>query len=252
LGDSLEDAESLPNLLHGLLATRDGEQIQWTDMGGGWALAMREAASRSEFQDKINMTNVEVRDLTRAGAPDQYQIVYDYLCSRRNLREQIAVQSLVHILEDQYAPTFLRTDAETVDLGTSQDFISAVYSLQYFSNPLRAVCNWYNQLADHGILFLANDRIWEGGINQESNDGLVPAFTRKIFTDLREQGAQVATRNTGVPFRRMAFQKLPRTSLRLNVDVMSSRIRAQDQDNMRAVSYSRAVSDQPAIQLIKG
>src|SRR5581483_11513037 len=57
----------------------------------------------------------------------------------------------------EYAPELVQDDASTVELDQPADLITSIESIQYFENPLGAIANWYNNLADDGLLIVATE-----------------------------------------------------------------------------------------------
>lgn len=216
------DAEraSLDCVLEALSEAKAGEQVNWVDMGGGRALPMRQLGSLPDFKQRIKMTNVDLFNFGLEGLkPDELE----YL------------KGLVPGMTEPEAEPILITDnVETVKLPETADIITSVEVMQYLNNPLEAIANWYNQLADNGIIVVATEHNWTSWIRYNRHSGInerneTPA--KHLLEKLSRAGINYAVTaesdwQSGVrpdvdPDRVsiMAIQKKPGTSLRVTKPV---------------------------------
>lgn len=205
---------SVETLLQAIINQKQ-QPISWVDMGGGNSIAMRQAACDQYLRDHVQMTSVDLLlpDLTTVFQPD-----FDYL-----------VKFFPFALQDEAAPTQIQESAETVTLPQKANLITAVESIQYLNDPLTAICNWYNQLADNGWLIIATEHKWSSWIrlnNEEKRSDEPPA--QQLVSVLHSAGIPVVTDHdpfhpgeNGPRIRNdewsvMAVQKKPGTHLKLN------------------------------------
>ena len=143
---SLTERPSLIGLLEGYAQLHEDRQVSWADMGGGRGLAMRAVATRHELAQRIHMTNVDLFDHGLSGLmPEEMTAL------------EVATPNITH---DETAPLFIHADAETVQLPEPADIITSIELLQYLNNPLTAMANWYNQLADGGVMIISTEHNW--------------------------------------------------------------------------------------------
>jgi len=145
-----EDQEmSLEGVIKGLYQRKQAP-VTWVDMGAGEALIMRELATRSEMAGKLEMIAVDLLD---------YNL-------RQFDKEELAMleEMALGITEDRTRPLRVIADIGTVALPKPADLITAVEVTQYLDDPLRAVANFYNQLADGGLMIVANASGWSNGL----------------------------------------------------------------------------------------
>jgi hypothetical protein len=132
--------------------------IHWVEMAGGLAVAMREVASdfdRTGMLGRLQLTNVDLfhRDFEDLPEVDRGRIY--------------AAVSNTSLHESEYPPKHLLGNAETIKLPEAADIITSIEGIQYFSDPLRAIANWYNQLEDQGIMIAARKgSAWSEHITQ--------------------------------------------------------------------------------------
>jgi hypothetical protein len=207
---------SLEGVLRGLSAAKS-QPVNWVDMAGGRGLAMRQMAVGGH---NLRMTNVDLFDFGLAGL-DADELVY-------------IDQKSPGSLADAAAPHLIRADVETVQLPEPADIITCTEAVQYLNNPLAAVANWYNQLADNGLLVVSAEHEWAGWIRYTHEPGKMDWDETPSAHLLAELG------RTAVPhaatyepdwhagmrpdfdptrFRTLALQKQPGTRMAANADV---------------------------------
>jgi len=216
------DAEraTLDGVLEGLSEAKAGEPVKWVDMGGGRALPMRQLGSMPDFKQRLKMTNVDLFNFGLEGVnPDELE----YL------------EGLVPgMTEPEAEPVLITDNVETVQLPEPADIITSVEAMQYLNNPLEAITNWYNQLADNGIMIVATEHDWASWIRYNREPGSserdeTPA--KHLLEELSRAGINYAVTDesdwqSGVRpdvdpnrVRIMAIQKKPGTSLRVTKPV---------------------------------
>jgi SAM-dependent methyltransferase len=211
---------TLDGVLEGLSEAKAEEPVNWVDMGGGRALPMRQLGSMPDFKQKLKMTNV---DLFNFGLEGVTSDELEYL------------EGLAPGMTDPEAePTLITENVETVRLPEQADIITSVEAIQYLNNPLGAMANWYNQLADNGIMIVATEHDWAGWIRYNRQPGSnerdeTPA--KHLLEELSRAGINYAVTaesdfQSGVRpdfdpdrIRIMAIQKKPGTSLRVTKPV---------------------------------
>jgi hypothetical protein len=209
-------ADNLEELLLGMHET-NGQPVQWADMGGGRAMPMRQLANMAKFDNKLKLVNVDLFNYGLAGLSDEE---IDYL-------EDISPG----ITECQQEPGFLMADAETVNLVEPANLITSVETLQYLNDPLAALCNWYNQLSDKGVLVAVTERDWSSWIRREG-EVIEPEkrLTQEMLEELGRHGIEHAVSfeldykngfrpNTTHRIREIAIQKKAGTELKVNIPV---------------------------------
>lgn len=136
-----EDSMDLKTLLESMYRQRGGK-LQVVDMGAGTGVAMRELAIQPDLEAKLETTIV---DLFAVGS----EAFTDF---NRPGEDGIPVT-----MSPEATPKFIQADAEKVVLDEPADVILSVESIQYLNNPLVAIINWYNQLADGGLMIIARE-----------------------------------------------------------------------------------------------
>lgn len=216
------DAEraTLDGVLEGLSKAKAGEPVNWVDMGGGRALPMRQLGSMPEFKQRLKMTNVDLFNFGLEGLkPDELE----YLEGR-----------VPGMTEPSAEPTLITGNVETVELPEPVDIITSVEAMQYLNNPLEALSNWYNQLADNGIMLVAAEHDWASWIRYQREPGSPDrdeTLAKHLLEELSRAGINYAVSDesdwrSGVRpevdpnhVRIMAVQKKPGTSLRVTKPV---------------------------------
>lgn len=145
----------IEKLLDRIVLLRD-RPINWVDMGGGRGLAMRQIGKSTETGKKVNMINVDLFD-------------YD-LQELHATEKEYLERKYPGIFNHENKPELIKTNSEVVNLPQKADLITSIESIQYLNNPLAAICNWYNQLTDHGLLIIARELQWTGFIRFENHD----------------------------------------------------------------------------------
>lgn len=201
------------------LSQKNGRPIHWVDMGGGRGLAMRQIALLDQLQEKTVMTNVDLlkHDIQDISEEDQNYIKNKY----------------PGILNDNVAPQFIQSNMEIVTLPQPADLITSIESIQYLSNPLAALCNWYNQLNNDGIMIIANEHRWSNWIRYEgsyfsSDPSPIEPFVKQMETSKIPFAFSNSSYNHDgwesdgdKDFRNMIIQKRPNTSMFLKAQVKS-------------------------------
>jgi SAM-dependent methyltransferase len=134
------DKVSLEGVLDGM-SERADHQIHWVDMAGGRNLAQRVYNSDPARRERVTTTAVELFDYGLKG---------------------LDAQDLATVAESANGPQprLIIADAQEVTLDHPADVITCVSGVQYLDDPLRAIANWYNQLAAGGFLFIADAGDW--------------------------------------------------------------------------------------------
>ena len=206
---------TLDKVLDGLLETRPKGSVHWVDMGGGYALAMRQVGATIGRDSRLRMTNVDLLDCDLEGLAEDKIAYYEGL--------------VPGIAKSEAAPVLITDNIETVTLPEPADVITSVETVQYLNDPLKALSNMYNQLADNGIMFVAADHDWPGWISYSGEQDETPM--KHVLEELTRAGINYAVTDesdgrSGVRpdvdpncFRRMAIQKKPGTLLRVTKSV---------------------------------
>lgn len=216
------DAErvTLDGVLEGLSKTRPGQPINWVDMGGGRALAMRQLGTVPGVASRLKMTNVDLCNFGLKGIKED---------------EVEFLESLAPgMTRPEAEPTLITDNIETVTLPEPADIITSVEVMQYLNNPLQALSNWYNQLADNGIMLVATEHDWPSWIRYQRELGSPDCDempTRHLLEELTRAGINYAVTDESdwqsgfrpdvdlSRFRIMALQKKPGTSIKVTQPV---------------------------------
>lgn len=205
---------TLDGVLAGLGRAKAGAPVHWADMGGGRALPMRQLGRVPGARARLRMTNVDLFDFGLDGLkPDELA----YL-------EGLAPG----VTAPESGPALVTGNAETVLLPEPADIITSVELMQYLGSPLEALANWYNQLADNGMLIVATEHDWPSWIRYRREAGgrepgetpsrhLLEAFSQAgiRFAVTDECDSEKGFRPDADPgrFRVMTVQRKPGTSL---------------------------------------
>jgi len=227
-------AQSLEGVLEGLATRPSSQKTHWADMAGGFAIGMRQVAHGFAGPDaaKVAMSCVDLFDWE--GESDEEDI------------KGISEISGVDMHDKQ--PNLIVANAETVDLPEPADVVTSVEGIQYFYNPLAAVANWYNQLNENGLLFVARLPLlpWSGNITQAGTDEQT-LFTR-IFDNFTQNGVSFAVEGPGTKddpdFSLLALQRKEGTRLQQNAEVLQV---TTDTEDYKSVVYT---SDSPALEVV--
>lgn len=201
--------ESIRELLNALYE-RKGTRIQWTDRGGGLAIPMRELV---DLQDKVRMINVDL-------------FSWKPKILVQEVREGIE-KALNFSLDDKTRiPKLLRGDMTTASPSEPSDLITSCESIQYLDNPLAAICNWYNQLADDGVLLVAADHPFSSFFRDIDKKFQESPIFSAFLNILRKENIPVAAlaeeaygNDRPRRYRRMMVTKVPHTALNLKSKV---------------------------------
>lgn len=194
---------SLQNLLLNL-HKRENRMINWVDFGGGKTVAMREAGLITDLKGKVKMYNVDLID-----------------------------HQLENLELSRTKPEFIQGNMESICLPKPADLITSIETIQYLNDPIRTICNAYNQLADHGFLIIAAEREFSDRTRFEDNYGLYdrpPLMT--LLSDLKTTGVPHAVAKTAYRpedarlyesvsnYRLLILQKVPSTYLEQTTSVV--------------------------------
>jgi SAM-dependent methyltransferase len=220
---------SLDGVIQGMCEASGDNPVRWVDMGGGRGLPMRQIASDEKRCDRLIMTNVDLFDFGLEGLePDEIT----YL-------EGLAPG----VTNDATAPHFIQANVETVTLPEPADLITSIEAIQYLNDPLAAIGNWYNQLADNGLLIISAEHDWAGRIRYQRESGQGghdETSTRHLLEALEVSGVSFAasyesdwesgSRPVLDPnsFRNLVIQKAPGTHLVINSPVTEVQVGFND------------------------
>jgi SAM-dependent methyltransferase len=239
------DRVTLTGVLNGLSEVSQDRPVVWVDMGGGRALPMRQLATDSESQQKLRMINVDLFDFDLDGLDTE----------DLNAIEEITPGAIC----EQTKPRLIEADMETVKLPEVADVITSIETIQYLNDPLRAICNWYNQLSDNGFLMISTDHDWAGWIRYKQkpyNEEGYETPTKHFLAELNNKGLSFATtfeadydngfrpRLDPNKFRVLIIQRKPGSSLKVNSEVSKIWINPY---NYKAVYYEEQKDNNPPI-----
>lgn len=193
-------------------------RVNWTDMGGGFGLAQRQALIDDKLRKSVNTVNVDIfrREMNELKPED-----VDYLKDR-----------FPSILDPEKDPIFIQADVETVKLKEPADLLTSVEVVQYLDNPLRTLVNWYNQLSPEGLMVVSAEHTWSDWIRYEDTVVLGGDNPLKLFFDQLEKNGipfsfsqecyerrrSVQRRNNG-RFCNLVIKKMPNTEINLLAEV---------------------------------
>lgn len=229
------DAQNLEGVLEGLAIRHSPRKVHWADMAGGFAISMRQVAQGLAGADaaKIAMSCVDLFDWEEEFDEDGIK--------------KISELHGVDMRDKQ--PNLIVANAETVDLREPADVITSVEGIQYFHNPLAALANWYNQLNENGLLFVARSRLlpWSGNVTQADTTNEQTLFTR-VFDNLTQNGVSFVAEGPGgkgdPDFSLLALRRKEGTRLQQNAEVLQV---TTDTDDYKVVVYT---SDSPALEVV--
>lgn len=205
---------SLEGVLQGLYVAKGGTPVSWVDMGGGRGLAMRQLLSSEDNRERFVATNVDLIDYGLDGLTPHDNEMLDTKYPK--------------MLDRASAPYLLQADCETVVLPDAADIITSVETVQYLDNPLAAMANWYNQLADNGIMLISAEHDWSSWIRYATNAeqrGVDNAPMEHLLEQFDAAGIRYAVayesdQESGLrprvdlgQFRNLALQKKPNTTM---------------------------------------
>lgn len=186
-----------------------GRPMVWAEMGGGGAIAMRQITSLPGMREKMTTFNVDILDFD------------DRNVDIKALKE--IATTTPRALRPENKPTLIKSNIEDVILPKKADLITFVASTFYLDNPLKAICNGYNQLADYGLLMVMSEEKWSDWIKSEGNIYTSDVGPMNHFLEeLNTSGIAVATngrqnKNANRVFNLMMVEKRPGTELELAV-----------------------------------
>lgn len=229
------EVSCVQEILEGL-AKKQKHKIHWVDMGGGRGLAMRQLALKPIISDQVDMTNVDFFNPDLVGLKEA-ELTY--------LQEDFP-----GILKNNVKPKYLKGNVEIIQLPKKADLTTSIEVTQYLDHPIAAICNWYNQLVDDGILLISGEQ-WSRWIRYENTifmsdphpfDQILEILkTKNIPFAISGQFKEAPKRKD---FSTMAIQKVPCTSL---VPLSpAKRIRCYPKD-YKAVYYD---SNTPSIEVL--
>jgi SAM-dependent methyltransferase len=202
-GPEVSNVEALLNRINLLR----GRPITWVEMGGGRGLVMRQIGRLPEMKEKVSMFNVDL---------------FDYDLKDVSDKDMEYLETKFPGVTSSYAkPALINANSETVILPQKADIITSIEGIQYLNNPLAAICNWYNQLADYGLLIIATEHKWSEWIRNEghvytSDPTPIDPFlstlkTQKIAFEIDDYPDRNPKRNSEI--RILMIEKKPNTSM---------------------------------------
>lgn len=238
---------SLMALLHGLHETL-GRPVRYTDMGGGRGLPLRRIAS-SHLRGRVRATNVDLFDWGSQGLDASMLRYY----SDRGYDLEDATKK----------PPFIQADIETVVLPEPSDLITSIESIQYVSNPLAALCNWYNQSRDNGLLVVTTSHEWSHWILYQREGGLASRTatpTMDLIAELKEKEIPHAIATRGAfdgekldprYFSNLVMQKIPGTRLVINGHAPNVTLdTSPNTEHYKITGYERPADGRPLIEIV--
>lgn len=216
---------SLETVVKSICEANNSNLAYWVDMGGGRALPMRQLATHPYFQRRLKMINVDI---------------FDYGLDRLSSDELRYLEGLAPgMTEVNSEPILISDNIETVKLSEPADLITCIEVMQYLDNPLEALSNFYNQLNDNGIMFVATQHEWadwiqydKGLIGQQYFETPVEHLLKALshaginYAVTSESDWKSGLRPKIEPsqVRIMAIKKKPHTKLLINNSVTNVRI----------------------------
>lgn len=145
-----DKTENLEDILKGLIKEKNGKNISWVDMAGGRGLAMRQVKLRPELSEKVEMTNVDLNNYGLSGLGTADIAYFE--------------KKAPGVTNNSLEPKFVLANSETVKLSKPAELITSIEAMQYLDHPIAAICNWYNQLEDNGLLIISTEHDWSNWI----------------------------------------------------------------------------------------
>lgn len=232
------DQVSLDGVIRGLCLANAGNTTRWVDMGGGRGLPMRQLATTDTLINRhVSMTNVDL---------------FDYGLDKISPEDTIYLdEHFPGITDKAAAPQFIQANVETVALPEPAHLITSVEVIQYLNNPLAAISNWYNQLADSGFLVISTHHDWSSWIRyKQENPGETP--TGHFLGTLEAAGVSFAAsrecdQKSGdrppldpASFCNLVIQKIPGTMLAVRSPIIDVRVNPYD---YKATYYEKPESN---------
>lgn len=242
IGDFLEDFTrdgelSIAGILNGMYHAKLGNSVHWADMGGGHGLAMRQIPLIDDSRSNLRLTNVDLFDYgDELFMPDDLSYLGELNPA---------------IFEPEAKPDLLMTDVQTVELETKADLITSIEVIQYLDDPINALCNWYNNLNDDGVMVVSQDPDLSQWIRFDKTTRTSENWsewpTKYLLQDLARSSIRFAISNgldwfpgqrkfDPEDFRTIAIQRKRGTTLRQNSTVTDIWVSPND---YKAVYYER-------------
>lgn len=204
---------SLSDLVRALVHSRQ-RPIQWVDLGGGLGMPMREILrSEDGLRRYLDFKVIDLWEWTTV--PRGRFPIY-------RSKEELGK----NIFDPQFNPAFIEARIESAQVATPPDLVTAVESIQYIDKKLELIVNWYNQLADQGMLVIAKSE-WPTWVR---NEGSVFLSKNTVFIDflriLRAAGIKVAISKSeksdpDYMARTVLIVKKPGTMLKFNISLVN-------------------------------
>lgn len=244
-----DERVSLEGVLKGLILAQPNEPVRLADMGGGRGLALRQLAAHPGLTGNILCTNV---DLFNYGINDLDD--HDIAHLENNAPG---------CTSEACAPRLVRANAEAVQLCEPMDIITSVEVMQYLDNPLASLCNWYNNLADNGLLIVSAEHDWSSwirpdGIDMYAHPEAMPAaqFLQALDTAGVSYAASYESdwrysrpKLNPCEFKNLVVQKKPGTQLRMHAVPARTWVNPFD---YKAVYYaSPDLAEAPFIEVVR-
>jgi SAM-dependent methyltransferase len=245
----LDERVSLDGVIQGLCELKGEDSVRWVDMGGGRGLPMRQLANDTEKSSHLVMTNVDL---------------FDYGLDELNSNEINQLEKLAPgMTHEAAAPYLIQADIETVVLPEPADLITSVESMQYVNNPLAAMSNWYNQLADDGLMVISTEHDWTSWMRYKQAPGaqyndITPAH--HLLATLKEAGVAYAA-TTEIDFdngvrpkldpnrvSNLVVKKLPGTQMVVNSSVSEVWVSPY---SYKAVYYEEPTLTESLVEIIR-
>lgn len=215
--------ERSPNLgvLLDAMAQQRGRAVRWVDMGSGYATALRQfGQTYPALSHTVSLSGVDVHYPHLLDLPEA-RVIGD---PRRP--------------SSPLSPGYIKADITHVQLDAPADLITSIESLQYLDDPLGAICNWYNQLADDGVLYITTtDILSHFHFNQEEPTANPLQLLLRV---LEQAGIEVVRRCDPkqlfdgcwiwleeAKFSALAIRRTSQTSLKLDTEVQYVGVRHQ-------------------------
>jgi len=157
-------------------------------------------------------------------------------------------------LRPENKPKLIRSNIEEVILPKKADLMTFVASTFYLDNPLKAICNGYNQLSDYGLLMVMSEEKWSDWIKSDGNVYISDIGPMNRFLEqlgeakiaLAVSGKQIDDSNR--VFNLMMIEKKPKTKLSLNIDTVDvwncpNGYKAVYYENSKSIVNVKTVSD---------
>jgi hypothetical protein len=238
----VHETPSLYGILRALHATRD-RSITWIDLGGGVGVAQRKVAERERGKTKtINMINIDITDA------ENDPVEHKYFDDTKKREGQ-------NIFDPQFRPTLIHDDIVKAQAPVMPDLVTSIESIQYVERKLELIVNWYNQLADHGLLIISTESpAWGSWVRDQGNSIM---GEDRVFTNFVNalKAARIKCAATKIHDHEEGYNststllivKKPGTQLKLTVDLVST---WENPYNYIASYYTPIPMDVPAVEVL--